>query len=231
MASILTKHPMPGAGGSSRGQVLEHPLSTAALLPQASHPGPRARGAGHRSAVQTTELCSLGGRGDCRLGAGPPSRGGLGHMPRPPGGSSGGASLRHGAPARVCTPCRPALPRPRHTQAGRSAPRTRARVRHGARGRGRPGWGSREDTHQCCYSNLDRATQSASQAPQAPLGTVLRVGRREARPPPATHLPTSPPQKATGPGFWHGPARRPAARLSAGSTPTAAAAEEHEDCA
>lgn len=139
-------------------------------------------------------------------------------MPRPPGGSSGGASLRHGAPAQVCAPCRPALPRPRHTQAGRSAPRTRARVRHGARGRGRPGWGSREDTHQCCYSNLDRATQSASQAPQAPLGTVLRVGRREARPPPATHapLPLRPPRTSPPPR-----PRRPRGQASGTALPAA----------
>lgn len=139
-------------------------------------------------------------------------------MPRPPGGSSGGASLRHGAPAQVCAPCRPALPHPRHTQAGRSAPRTRARVRHGARGRGRPGWGSREDTHQCCYSNLDRATQSASQAPQAPLGTVLRVGCREARPPPATHapLPRRPPRTSPPPR-----PRRPRGQASGTALPAA----------
>lgn len=139
-------------------------------------------------------------------------------MPRPPGGSSGGASLPHGAPARVCAPCRPALPRPRHTQAGRSAPRTRARVRHGARGRGRPGWGSRDDTHQCCYSNLDRATQSASQAPQAPLGTVLRVSRREARPPPATHapLPLRPPRTSPPPR-----PRRPRGQASGTALPAA----------
>lgn len=117
MASILTKHPMPGAGGSSRGQVLEHPLSTAALLPQASRPGPRARGAGHRSAVQTTELCSLGGRGDCRLGAGPPSRGASGTCPDLPEVRPGVhpcvTELRHGSapPAGQRSPA-PGTPRP-----------------------------------------------------------------------------------------------------------------------
>lgn len=117
MASILTKHPMPGAGGSSRGQVLEHPLSTAALLPQASRPGPRARGAGHRSAVQTTELCSLGGRGDCRLGAGPPSRGASGTCPDLPEVRPGVhpcvTELRHGSapPAGQRSPT-PGTPRP-----------------------------------------------------------------------------------------------------------------------